>query len=347
MIADPTITLACFALALLLAYVGMELYVFPVAAVRRRQAEAVGALKRAKLESDGLRKTLDGSESRIRDLLSRSDALDDNLRHHIQRMPQRDQAALQALVTDGSFGSLMEVLRRGLLFDRQISGLQQVWRPGRNTSERDATKALVENLWVLEPSLVSEGHVFNGKSLGIAAGSYFGAGTSADDLSEKAARKRPSAIGVFRRRSLVAQENDKGERTLVIIEARRPGEAVGRVAVETAIGYAHGMRKLVPELREWAIECWVVAGAIDNSAQLAATNAPPGTWVHLVTWESLLDQARMRRPETVEYKKIRFDDDSPPSFRAAPRGNGLKAILDMDGPDATPDDHTRNHASVA
>jgi hypothetical protein len=333
---DPGIALLCLGLPALAACSVMFAYDLPRGRELALNAKLRAAVKRAVVEATGLRKSLEGAELRMRDVRAATAGIDENLRFKIQRMPARDQAALDALIGQGTFSGLLALLRNGAMVDRRLASLERVW--SRGSSERESVRALCENLWVLEPDLKTEGHIFAGKSLGAVAEAYFGAPQPSDDLSAMAARKKPSAVGMFRRRTAIARPNDQGERTLVIIEARRPGDTLNQAVVTAAVGYAHAMRKLVPELGDWPVECYVIGGAFTEDAEFAASHAPPGTPVVLTTWEGLLNRARSRRPETVSLNEIRFDGDQPPVFDLTVRSRALGSFLDAgdgDGEDET------------
>jgi hypothetical protein len=335
---DPGIALLCLALPALAAYGTLNAYSMPRERELRLNAKLRAAFARANTEAAGLRKALEGVDLKMRDVRATAAGIDDNLRHKLQRMPARDQAALDALIGQGSFAGLMTALRNGVLVDRRLHELGRAW--SRGVSERESARALCENLWVLEPQLASEGHIFWGKTLGTVAETYFGTKVPADDLAAMAAKKKPSAVGMFRRRSTIARPNDPGESTLVIVEARRPGEVVAQNVVSAAVGYAHGMRKLVPELSQWPVECLIVGGSFTEDAEFAAQHAPPGTPVMLMSWDGLLNQARTRRPETVRLQPVRFDADQPPVYDLGRKHEGLRSFLDLD-PD---EDETPRHA---
>jgi hypothetical protein len=325
---DLGIAMLCLALPALAAYGVVALYHVPRERELRLNARLKSAFLRARTEMDGLRKAMEGAELRMRDISAASAGIDGNLRYKIQRMTARDQAALDALIGQGTFSSLLAALRNGVMVDRRLADLRRAWSPA--AGERDSTRALCENLWVLEPSLVSEGHVFVGKTLGTVAETYFGLPLPRDDLAAMAAKKKPSAVGMFRRRSAISKPDDPGEPVLVIFEARRPGETVSQNVVSAAVGYAHALRKLVPELGEWPVECCVVGGAFTSDAHFAAQHAPPGTPVRLTSWDALLHQARTRRPETVNLEMVRFDADRPPAYALRPMDQDLKSFLDLD-----------------
>ena len=329
---EPGIALLCLALPALAAYGAVSAYHVPRERELRLNAKLRAAFARANTEAAGLRKALEGVDLKMRDVRAAAAGIDDNLRHKIQRMPARDQAALDALIGQGSFAGLMTILRNGVLVDRRLQELSRAW--SRGVSERESARALCENLWVLEPQLASEGHVFWGKTLGTVAESYFGTQVPADDLAAMAAKKKPSAVGMFRRRTAIAKPNDPGQITLVIVEARRPGEVVAQNVVSAAVGYAHGMRKLVPELNQWPVECLIVGGSFTDDAEFAAQHAPPGTPVSLMSWNGLLNQARTRRPETVRLQPVRFDADQPPVYDLGHKHEGLRSFLDLDEDDA-------------
>lgn len=300
----------------------------------RRNAKLRAAVKRANTETVGLRNTIEGIEMRLRDTRAAIAGIDENLRHTLQKMPARDQSALGTLIGQGTFAGLLSMLRTNVLVDRRLDALKRAW--SRDASERQCAQALCENLWILEPSLVSEGHIFVGKTLGTVAESYFSAAQATDDLAKAAAKKKPSAVGMFRRRSAIANAAAPGQRTLVIVEAHRPGESVGQAVIAMAIGYAHAIRKLVPDLADWPVECIVIGGTIAEDAQLAANNGPPGTPIHLTTWEALKNLARTRRPETISLQQMRFDADQPPHYDLRAETEGLGAFLGLeDDPAAT------------
>jgi hypothetical protein len=331
---DPGTALLCLSLPALAAYGGMLAYHFPRARELRLNAKLRMAFVRANTETSGLRKALDGAELKMRDVRAASAGMDDNLRQKIQRMPARDQKALDALIGQGSFMDLLSVLRNGVTVERRLSELRNAWSPG--TGERESARALCENLWVLEPHWVSEGHVFWGKSLGTVAESYFGVPLAQDDLAAMAAKKKPSAVGMFRRRSAISKPDDPGRRTLLIVEARRPGETVGENVVGAAVGYAHAIRKIVPDMGDWPVECLVIGGAFSDDAEFAAQHAPPGTPVHLTTWDGLLNQAATRKPETVKLGAVRFDADNPPVYGAGAREAASAPLLDLGQDDGAP-----------
>jgi hypothetical protein len=313
---------------MLAAYAVLRLHYIPREHERVRNAKLIEVSKRANVEAAGLRKVLESSELKMRDIRAAVAGIDEGLRRKLQKMPARDQSALDALIGQGTFSGLLSVLRNGALVERRLMELQRSWSRGVN--ERESVRALCENLWLLEPGLTSEGHIFSGKTLGVVAEAYFGMPQPADDLSMVAARKKPAAVGMFRRRTAIARPDDPGERTLVIIEARRPGDSISQAVVSAAVGYAHAIRKLVPELSQWPIECLVIGGSIDEDAQFAANHAPPGSPVRLATWSGLLTQARMRRPETVNLNAIRLDGDQPPVYDLNARSRVLGAFLDLE-----------------
>lgn len=325
---DAGIALLCLGLPSLAAYGVMAAYEAPRVREKAMNAKLRAAFQKASTEADGLRKSLEGAELRMRDVRAAIATIDPSLRQKLQRMAARDQAALDALIGQGTFAGLLNALRNGVMVDRRIAELERAWT--RGASERQCTQALCENLWVLEPGLISEGHVFMGKTLGSVAEGYFESRLPNDDLALAAAKKKPSAVGMFRRRSAIGRANDPGVRTLTIFEARRAGESIGQQVVGATISYAHGIRKLVPELGDWPIECWIVGGSISDDAQFAASHGPPGTPIHLTTWDALVHLARTRRPETVTLRSIRFDANDAPVYRLGPQAEGLKSFLDLD-----------------
>jgi hypothetical protein len=327
------IALLCLGLPAAAAFGVMYTIDFPRAREMRLNVKLQAAFKKANTEAAGLRKALEGADMRMRDIRAATAGMDQNLRYKIQRMSARDQAALDALIGQGTFSGLLAILRNGVLVDRRLAELKRTW--SRGMSERECARVLCENLWVLEPDLTSEGHIFAGKALGSVAEAYFGAPAPSDDLAIAAARKKPTAVGMFRRRSTIGKPNGPGDKTLVIIEARRPGEAVSQAVISAGVGYAHAMRKLVPELADWPVECMIVGGNFSADAQFTASHAPPGTPVHLVTWDALYERARARRPETVSLVPVRLDADNPPLFDLGARERAAGSFLDLqDEPDA-------------
>jgi hypothetical protein len=337
---DAGIALLCLGLPSLAAYGVMAAYEVPRLREKSLNAKLRSAFLKANTEADGLRKSLEGAELRMRDVRAATATIDQNLRQKLQRMPARDQAALDALIGQGTFAGLLSALRNGVLVDRRVSELERAW--ARGASERQCTQALCENLWILEPGLVSEGHIFLGKTLGSVAEGYFESILPNDDLAIAAAKKKPSAVGMFRRRSAIGRPSDPGQSTLVILEARRAGETIGQQVVGATISYAHAIRKLVPELGDWPIECWIVGGSIAEDAHFAASHGPPGTPIHLTTWDALTHLARTRRPETVTLRPIRFDANEPPVYRVGHQAAGLKSFLDLD--DLPEDEAQRDQA---
>jgi hypothetical protein len=325
---DAGIALLSLGIPILAAYGAIQVYEMPREAEKRQNAKYRAAVKRVNVETAGLRNTLEGLEMRLRDTRAAIAGIDDNLRLKLQKMPARDQAALDALIGQGTFAGVLNMLRNGVLVDRRLASLAKAW--SRGASERQCTQALCENLWILEPNLVSEGHIFVSKTLGTVAESYFGARMPANELTAAAAKKKPSAVGMFRRRSAVASPADPGIETLVVIEARKPGEPIGQATVSAATNYVHAIRRLAPELADWPIECHVIGGAIADDAHHLASHNPPGIQIHLSTWEGLMNLARARRPETVELRAMRFDADHPPSYHINAQPTELSALLGMD-----------------
>lgn len=174
--------------------------------------------------------------------------------------------------------------------------MRQIWCD-ESIDERACHDLLFDNLWVLEPDYCLESPAAKELSLARLMEQFFGGKDEAWARGFQHDPREAITPDIFAcvrtTHSLHAYNPDNAaERTLLIIELKRPGKKIGHAAMDQAFTYACDTLKLIPPEKCQQIECLVVGGDIEegqNTISLFWDETRP-RWVNVVplTYDDLI-----------------------------------------------------------
>jgi hypothetical protein len=305
------------ALPLLVAYALMLSFEFPRVDAERKLGKFKSALRKLKTEAAGLRTTVENMALKINDFKTSGSSIDPELRDRLADLPARDQVAFRNFIDNPGFAAFLADLHHSTTLSRRIETLKSTWNT-KSLSEKECVHALCENLWLLEPDLTTDGHIFLNQTVETIIEGYFPDDAPSQRIrNTSATRNRPSAAGVFYRHTHSKSPSDPGVPTLVVFIARKPGELVTTRVVDEAYTSALALRRGAPTMASWPVECWIIGGTVADDAitrEHHTRAAADGIVLTPVTWASLVTKAENRKPQTVALQTICFDSDAPRQY---------------------------------
>jgi hypothetical protein len=259
---------------------------------------------------------LESQANEVQNLRDAVDAQSPALRAAIERAPRQSHDEIASHI-DGWF-SRDEVERRARRMDfaKRVERIEATWFESTAT-ENKCSELLSENLWLLEPDLVSIGHVFRDRSLENIARAYFPGDRTTVDPKFLNPEKRADIAGVFYRNDMMTTGALQPERVFVVIEAKAVHKEITPFHMDEAFQYALNLRKMVPSLADWNIECYALGGSIADGVHRQHFRVGPGPQaitVTPITWNFLLQRAKALDPARIVARKIDVNGANPPSF---------------------------------
>lgn len=254
-------------------------------------------------------------EARLNELLQKVEGVQDALLSAVRTLSSDEQAALSNLLRSGVSPSVtIGENHQRMAVHQRIAHLENTWFSGQY-KEDDCTKALCENLWVLQPELVASEHIFFKRHLSTIAQSYFPNDHYASGAWKFIQEGREAdAAGVFYRANRVSDDQPTGERIFVVIESKNPGREVNQFVMDEALQYAVNLRKLAKTLAGWDIECIALGQSVgpDVRTQLYRFGSTPHTLTVVpMTWRSLIERAKQLDPASVVIGRTRINSAAP------------------------------------
>lgn len=263
----------------------------------------------------------------IKSLREAVDSQSPSLRAAIERTPRQNHDELAAHVE--TWFSRDEVERRARREDvgQRIKLLEATWFES-TANENKCAELLSENLWLLEPDLQSVGHVLRDRSLENIARAYFPGNRAAIDPKFLNPEKRADIAGVFYRNDMMTTGAQGPEHVFVVIEAKAVHKQITPAHMDEAFQYGLNLRKMVPALAEWNIECYALGGSIGDGVHRQHFRVGPGPHaitVTPITWSFLLQRAKSLDPACIVARKIDVNGLNPPAFLPSDTGAALRA----------------------
>lgn len=222
-----------------------------------------------------------------------------------------------------------------LAVQKRIEHLEDVWFSGEY-NEDSCTKALCENLWVLQPDLVATDHIFHKRHLSTIADAYFANDQYADGAWKFLdVRREADAAGVFHKGNRVSDDSPIGERVFVLIESKNPDREVNQFVMDEALQYAVNLRKLAKSLMNWDIECIALGASIgpDVRTQLYRFGSTPHTLTVIpMTWRSLLNRAKTLDPLGIVLDGTHVNGKAAPSYLEAAKSDAATRPIESPEP---------------
>lgn len=287
-------------------------------------------LKNARAKSDAARAemhvllqdaqvSLEQKTLEIHRLKTTVDAQSPALRAAVARAPRESHDELANNVDVWFTREEVERRARRAEIKARVELLEKTWF--HSTSDENAcSELLCENIWLFEPDLVSVGHVFCNRGLETIARAYFPGGRTTNEPKFLDTSRRADVAGVFYRNDMMTTGAENPERVLVIIEAKAVNMPITALHMDEAFQYGLNLRKLIPALTDWNIECYALGGSIAEGVHrqhFRVGAGPHALTVTPITWSFLLQRAKSLDPTRVVARKIDVNGPCPPNFLSA------------------------------